>query len=132
MEGTRGNTPGSAPDQGRLRIAIAAESELLRRYLSRLLSGFDIEVVIAVPLSAADLQGLSPDRFDVLLVELDDQLDGLDEALYQIMEEWKYPILFNESLATKASLSQQDRLDYGRELSRKLHSLVSHAPQSVA
>jgi type II secretory pathway predicted ATPase ExeA len=132
MQGDRGSRPEMAPGQGRLRIAIAAESELLRRYLSRLLTGFGIEVVTAVPLSAAALHALSPDSIDVLLVELDDQLDRIDEALYEILEEWKYPVLFNESLATKASLSQPDRLDYGRELSRKLHSLVSHAPQSVA
>ena len=39
---------------------------------------------------------------------------------------------FNDSLATEASLSQPDRLDYGRKLSQKLYSLVPHAPQSVA
>ena len=69
---------------------------------------------------------------DVLLVELDDQLDHLDEALYEALEAWQYPLLFNEIQATKASLSQPDRLVYGRELSRKLHALMPHAPQSVA
>jgi chemotaxis response regulator CheB len=132
MEDGMGRTSKLAPHQGPLRIAIAAESELLRRYLSRLLSGFDIEVVTTVPLSAADLQALSPNSIDVLLVELDDQLDRLDEALFEILEEWAYPVLFNEILTTKASLSQPDRLDYGRELSRKLHALVPHSPQSVA
>ena len=120
------------PEQGRLRIAIAAESELLRRYLARLLTGLDIEVVTTLPLSAAELQALSPDRFDVLLVELDERLDQLDSALYETLERWQYPLLFNESLATTASLSEVDRLDYGRELSRKLHSRVPHSPQSVA
>jgi type II secretory pathway predicted ATPase ExeA len=132
MAGAKGSVPEFSRDQGKLRIAIASESELLRRYLSRLLIGFNIDVVTTVPLSAGDLHSLSADSIDVLLVELDDQLDRLDAALYESLEEWKYPILFNESLATKASLSQPDRLDYGRELSRKLHSLVSHAPQSVA
>jgi len=132
LESAKGSTPKLVPVQSPLRIAIAAESELLRRYLSRLLSGFDIEVVTTVPLSAANLQALSPDSFDVLLVELDDQLDRLDEALFEILAEWKYPVLFNEILTTKASLSQPDRLDYGRELSRQLRSLVPHAPQSVA
>jgi type II secretory pathway predicted ATPase ExeA len=121
-----------APDRGRLRVAVAAESELLRNYLSRLLSGFDIEVVNAIPLATAELHALSGDSIDVLLVELDDRLDRLDETLYEILEELKYPVLFNESLATEASLSQPDRLEYGRKLSRKLHSLVSQAPQSVA
>jgi type II secretory pathway predicted ATPase ExeA len=122
----------SAPDRGKLRVAIAAESELLRNYLSRLLSGFDIEVVSTIPLATAELHALSGYPIDVLLVELDDRLDRLDETLYEVLEELKYPVLFNESLATEASLSQPDRLDYGRKLSRKLHSLVSQAPQSVA
>lgn len=132
MESGKESTPSLAAERRPLRIAIAAESELLRRYLSRLLSGFNINVVTTVPLTASDLQALSPDSIDVLLVELDDQLDHLDEALYEILEEWKYPLLFNEFLTTKASLSQPDRLDYGRELSRKLHALVPQAPQSVA
>ena len=132
MEAGKGSSPGAPPHHGPLRIAIAAESELLRRYLSRLLSGFDIEVVTTLPLSAAALQALSPDTVDVLLVELDDQLDHLDVALYEVLEAWQYPLLFHEIQATKASLSQPDRLVYGRELSRKLHALVPHAPQSVA
>ena len=121
-----------APDQGQLRIAIAADSVLLRSYLSSLLTRFGIEVVTTVPLSTDALHALAPDGIDVLLVELDDQLDRLDQALYEILKEWKYPVLFNESLATEASLSQQDRLDYGRELSRKLRALVPQVPQSVA
>jgi len=59
-------------------------------------------------------------------------LDHLDEALYEILEEWKQPVLFNDSMATEASLSQPNRLDYGRKLSQKLYSLVPQAPQSVA
>lgn len=132
MEAGKGSGPGGPPRHGPLRIAIAADSELLRRYLSRLLSGFDIEVVTTLPLSAAALQELEPDTVDVLLVELDDQLDHLDEALYEALEAWQYPLLFHEIKATKASLSQPDRLDYGRELSRKLRALVPPAPQSVA
>ncbi len=116
----------------KLRIAIAAESELLRIYLSRLLSRFGIEVVDSLPLSAHELHALSPDRIDVLLVELDDNLDHLDEALYEVLENWKRPVLFNDSLATEASLSQPNRMEYGRKLSEKLFSMVPHAPQSVA
>ena len=67
-----------------------------------------------------------------MLVELDADLDRLDEALYELLEDWAQPILFNDSLATEASLSEPNRLDYGRKLSQKLFSLVPHAPQSVA
>jgi len=115
-----------------LRVAIAADSELQRLYLSRLLTRFGIEVVTTLPLTARDLHTLPASSIDVLLVELDDNMDRLDEALYEILEEWQQPVLFNDSLATEASLSQPDRLDYGRKLSQKLYSLVPQAPQSVA
>ncbi len=115
-----------------LRLAIVAESELLRTYLSRLLTKLDIQVVSTLPLSAQALNELDPNGVDALLVEIDDRLDRLDQALYDTLIDWKQPILFNDSLATEASLSQPDRLDYGRTLRHKLLSLVSHAPQSVA
>jgi len=115
-----------------LRVAITADSELLRLYLSRLLTRFGIKVVTTLPFTARDLHALPASSIDVLLVELDDNLDRLDEALYEILEEWQQPVLFNDSLATEASLSQPDRLDYGRKLSQKLYSLVPQAPQSVA
>ncbi|HFD80160.1 MAG TPA: DUF2075 domain-containing protein [Gammaproteobacteria bacterium] len=121
-------TNGNAP----LRIAIAAESELLRIYLSRLLRKFGIEVVIDLPLLASELHKLDPQAIDILLVELDDHQDRLDAALYEILEEWKQPVLFNDSLATEASLSQPNREDYGRKLAEKLYSLAPHTPQSVA
>jgi len=116
----------------KLRIIIAAESELLRIYLSRLLARFNIEVVDTLPLSARHLQALSPDSIDVLLVELDDNMDHMDDALYQTLEHWKRPVLFNDSLATEASLSQPNRMEYGRKLSEKIYAMVPHAPQSVA
>jgi general secretion pathway protein A len=117
---------------GAVRVAIAAESELQRLYLSRLLTKFNIDVVATVPLKAQDLHALDSANIDILLVELDNDLDRLDEALYELLEEWKQPVLFNDSLATEASLSQPDRNEYGRKLSQKLYSLVPHAPQSVA
>ena len=117
---------------GPVRVAIAAESELQRLYLARLLGKFNIEVVATVPLKAPDLQALDAGNIDVLLVELDDHLDHLDDALYELLEEWQQPVLFNDSLATEASLSQPDRKEYGRKLSQKLYSLVPQAPQSVA
>ena len=119
-------------NDGQLRIAIAAESELLRIYLSRLLSEFNVEAVAEIPLSAQGLKSLQGTELDVLLVELDQQPDQIDDELYSLLESWKQPVLFNDSLATEASLSQPNREDYGRKLSEKLFSLVPHAPQSVA
>lgn len=117
---------------GQLRIAIAAESELLRIYLSRLLSEFNILTVTEIPLTAQGLKSLQGTELDALLIELDQQPDQIDDELYNLLESWKQPVLFNDSLATEASLSQPNREDYGRKLSEKLFSLVPHAPQSVA
>ena len=125
--------PASQTGNGtRLRIAIAAESELLRMYLSRLLPEFNIQVVADAPLTAAGLKTLTDTDIDVLLVELDQQPDQMGGELYNLLDNWKQPLLFNDSLATEASLSQPNRLEYGRKLSEKLFSLVPHAPQSVA
>ncbi len=117
---------------GVLRVAIAGESELLRIYLAKMLGRFGIRVVATLPLNAANLRGLDQNAVDVLLVELDDHLDKLDEAAYELFEKWEKPVLFNDSLATEASLSQPNRLEYGRKLSEKLYSLAPQAPQSVA
>ncbi len=122
----------STDDTTRLRVAIAAESELLRIYLSRLLSEFNIQVVADAPLAAKELSTLNTMDMDALLVELDQQPEQMDDALYSLLDNWKQPVLFNDSLATEASLSQPNRLDYGRKLSEKLFSLVPRAPQSVA
>jgi len=127
----RRETRASAPT-GNLRVAIGAESELLRIYLSKLLSKFGIQVVAALPLDAASLGALNEKSVDVLLVELDDHLDHLDDAVYELLDTWEKPVLFNDSLATEASLSQPNRLEYGSKLSQKLYSLAPQAPQSVA
>ncbi|MFZ0470161.1 MAG: AAA family ATPase [Thiogranum sp.] len=127
----RRETRASAPT-GNLRVAIGAESELLRIYLSKLLSKFGIQVVAALPLDAANLGALNEKSVDVLLVELDDHLDHLDDAVYELLDSWEKPVLFNDSLATEASLSQPNRLEYGSKLSQKLYSLAPQAPQSVA
>ncbi|MGW8310070.1 MAG: ExeA family protein [Thiogranum sp.] len=125
----RGNAP--ANPAGDLRIAIISQSELLRIYLSRLLSKFAIRVSATLPLKAAALDKLDTRNIDVLLVELDEDMDELDETAYRAFDNFDKPILFNESLSTQASLSQPNRLDYGRSLSQKLHALVPQAPQSV-
>jgi type II secretory pathway predicted ATPase ExeA len=117
--------------RARLKIAIAADSELLRLYLSRLLSPFDIQVISTLPLNARDLTALDTGSIDVLLVELDGHLDHMDEKLYTLLDKWPHPIMFNDSLSN-GSLSQLNRQEYGRELSQKLHAMVPHAPQSVA
>jgi len=121
-----------ASNTSQLRIAITAESELLRIYLSRLLTGFNIRIVADFPLTAKELRKLNSTNIDVLLVELDIRPDQMSDELYTELKSWQHPVLFNDSLATEASLSQPNRLEYGRKLSEKLFALAPRAPQSVA
>lgn len=110
-----------------LTIAIATESELFRNYLARLLKNFEIDVATTLPLDLRGLIGLRKLDIDVLLVELESTPEQLDSDLYQLLRQWKQPVLFSDSLDTKASLASGDRLSYGRELCDKLYSLVPHA-----
>ncbi len=109
-----------------LTVAIATESELFRNYLARLLKHFDINVAATLPLGLQDLIGLRGLNIDVLLVELDNRPERLDSNLYQLLHQWNQPVLFSDSLDTKASLARSDRLSYGRELCDKLYALVPH------
>ncbi len=115
-----------------LKVAIAAESELLRTYLAKLLGKFGVHIAELLPLESEALRALQSQSVDVLLVELDHHLEQMDDQIYDLLESWETPVLFNDSLATEASLSQPNRLEYGRKLSQKLYSLLPQAPQSVA
>ena len=112
-----------------LRVAIAAESRLLRSYLARTLEQSGVTIVSTLRLRADDLGTLDPNSIDVLLVELDDHLDS---QVYHLLETWESPLLLNNSDETEVHLSQPNTLDYGRKLREKLASLVPPKPQSAA
>jgi len=109
-----------------LTVAVVTESELFRNYLARLLKHCGVEVATALPLSLPDLVVAKNLDIDVLLVELDGNPAQLDANLFRLLQQWKQPVLFSDSLDTKASLARPDRLSYGRELCDKLYSLVPH------
>ena len=132
LQAVDSNSASKTDNTPQLRIAITAESELLRIYLSRLLTEFGIRIVADFPLSAEGLRNLNTTDIDVLLVELDIRPDQMSDELYTELKSWEHPVLFNDSLATEASLSQPNRQEYGRKLSEKLFALAPHAPQSVA
>jgi len=58
--------------------------------------------------------------------------NSLEQNVDVLLDTWEKPVLFNDSLATEASLYQPNRLEYGSKLSQKLYSLARQAPQSVA
>lgn len=113
------------------RIAIVTESDLFRGYLSRMLETLGVKVVYSQQLNQQNLLSLDLYDFDALLIELDSNVSGLDQTLYQLLQQRKQPALITDSHATKNSLSAIDKLAYGRELYRKINSLV-YGKQYVA
>jgi hypothetical protein len=110
----------------------AAESELLRICLSRLLTKFGIQVIAIAPLQGSELHTLNQKDLDILQVERDDHRDNLEIGVCELFEKWGNQLLVNDSLVAEACLSLPNRLDYDRKLSQKLYSLVPQASQSVA
>jgi hypothetical protein len=96
-----------------------------------MLETLGVKVVYSQQLNQQNLLSLDLYDFDALLIELDSNVSGLDQTLYQLLQQRKQPALITDSHATKNSLSAIDKLAYGRELYRKINSLV-YGKQYVA
>lgn len=76
------------------------------------------------------LHQLDQKEFDILLVDLDEDAELRVDDLYEWLNEWELPVLFNESIATERSLEEGDQ-EFGRKLTLKLLSLLPEsAPAS--
>jgi hypothetical protein len=69
------------------------------------------------------LHQLDQKEFDILLVDLDEDAELRVDDLYEWLNEWELPVLFNESIATERSLEEGDQ-EFGRKLTLKLLSLL--------
>jgi hypothetical protein len=76
-----------------------------------------------IPLRKDYLDQLDPDEIDILLVDLDEDAEQRVDDLYEWLNEWDLPVLFNESIATERSLEEGDE-EFGRKLTLKLLSLL--------
>jgi hypothetical protein len=72
------------------------------------------------------LHQLDQKEFDILLVDLDEDAELRVDDLYEWLNEWELPVLFNESIATERSLEEGDQ-EFGRKLTLKLLSLLPEA-----
>ena len=95
----------------------------MRDQLSGLLSSAGVTINRQIPLQKAYLDQLDPTEIDILLVELDEDAEQRVEDLYEWLNAWNLPVLFNESIATERSLEEGDQ-EFGRKLSQKLLSLL--------
>jgi type II secretory pathway predicted ATPase ExeA len=131
----------SEPDRSSrngFQVAIASESEPLRRHLKEQLELNGLDVTHELPLDDGVIKRLDPDAIDALVVDLDEdsllsmndpardgdpQLDGLFGRLAR----WDLPIIFNSSEATRASL-EGNNPGFGRRLATQLESLLATTP----
>ena len=95
-----------------------------------MLSAAGVEIIRQVPLQKDYLYQLDPNEIDILLVDLDEDAEQRVDDLYEWLNQWDLPVLFNESIATARSLEEGDQ-EFGRRLSLKLLSLLpDSAPPS--
>jgi hypothetical protein len=93
-------------------------------YLSRLLESYGFEIVRAVPLNEHFPGGLEVIEHDVLLIDQDEDLPTLPPTAAERLRHWHRPVLFNDSIATRVSL-QQDNPEFGRLLAEQICALVA-------
>lgn len=88
-----------------------------------MLSAAGVEIIRQIPLQKTYLYQLDQAELDILLVDLDEDAEQRVDDLYEWLNEWDLPILFNESIATRRSLEGGDE-EFGRKLALKLLSLL--------
>lgn len=86
-----------------------------------------VEVVCTVPLDHSLQHTVDPGQVDILLLDLDDQAERRIDNLYDMLEQWRLPVLFNDHAATRMSLSGTDP-QFLRKLKLKLVSLLPQEP----
>ena len=123
---TGNSRTGRNPVKKKVRIALCAEKETLREYLSRLLESYGIDVRYAVGLDIESLDSLDRSQFDVLLVDREEQDRSLQSAAAARLANWDGPVLYNDAVATEISL-QQGNPDFGQSLAQRIHSLAGAA-----
>ncbi len=88
-----------------------------------MLSSAGVNIIRQIPLRKDYLDQLDPGEIDILLVDLDEDAELRVDDLYEWLNEWDLPVLFNESIATERSLQEGDK-EFGRKLTLKLLSLL--------
>ena len=107
----------------KVRLALCAEKEALRQYLSRLLESYGFDVVKASPLGAEEIKALNPVDLNILLIDRAEDGTPLPAEVSNVLANWNGPVLYNDTTATAISLKQEDP-NFGRSLADRIHSLA--------
>lgn len=86
-----------------------------------------VEVVCTIPLDHSLQNAMDPAQVDILLLDLDDQAEQRITDLYDTLEQWGLPVLFNDHAATRQHLLGDDP-KFLRKLKLKLTSLLTPEP----
>ena len=92
--------------------------------MSRLLESYGFEIVRAGPLNEQFLGGLESIEHEVLLIDEDADLSTLPPNAAERLSHWHRPVLFNDSMITRASLQQGDP-EFGRLLAEQIGALLT-------
>ncbi len=112
----------------KLRVLVASDSEAQRAYLKMVLERSGTEVISGVPLDDSLFGQLDQADVDAVLMDIDEGADRspgyLEELVNRIQQQFKIPVLFNDS-SSSAVKPSKDSL--GRKLSLKLTALIGRA-----
>ena len=111
-----------------LNVALAGENPTLRRHLRELLESAGVTIVHDSDLDG--IENLSPDKADLLLIDVQEDSDAVPDSVYTLMMEGDLPVLFNDSAQTRDSLQGRNPA-YGDHLVRKLASLLPEIPDKA-
>ncbi|MEN8206830.1 MAG: tRNA (adenosine(37)-N6)-threonylcarbamoyltransferase complex ATPase subunit type 1 TsaE [Pseudomonadota bacterium] len=111
------------PAKKKVRLALCAEKEVLRQYLSRLLESYGFDVIKASPLGAEEIKALNPVDLNILLIDRAEDCTPLPADVANVLASWDGPVLYNDTTATAISLKQADP-NFGQLLADRIHSLA--------
>ena len=92
--------------------------------MSRQLESYGFEIIRAGPLNEQFLGSLELIEHEVLLIDEDEDLSVLPPNAVERLSHWHRPVLFNDSMTTRASLQQGDP-EFGRLLAEQIGALLN-------
>jgi len=107
-------------------VALYAPVKGLRKYLSRLLESYGLEVVNLPLPDNRHPEALDLSQLDILLVDGEEDATRQPADIAEFLAHWDGPVLYNDSTATAVSL-RKGNPDFGKVLSEQIVSLVDTA-----
>lgn len=98
----------------------------MQGYLSRLLESHGFDVISSGPLEDDFLGSLAMTPHDILLVDWQEDTGQISAELRDRLENWRRPVVFNDSTATRISLRQSSP-EFGRLLERQINTRLAAA-----